>query len=77
MLMKDNDIIWLKFDETHPIYSNCIYVCLCYNVPSGTGRQDLVDTDIFNPLLLHIEQIKANSNDFNYSFLICGDFDAR
>ena len=27
--------------------------------------------------MLHIEQIKANINDFNYSFLICSDFNAR
>ena len=78
MLMKDNDdIIWLKFDETNSIFSNCIYVCLCYNVHSGTSRQGLIDTDIFDRLLVHIEQIKADSYDFNYSFLICGDFNAR
>ena len=76
MSMKDNgDITWLKFDETNSIFSDCIYVCLCYNVSSGTSRQGLFDRLL--SWLLHIEQIKADSNDFNYSFLICGDFNAR
>ena len=80
LLFKDNDdIIWLKFDETNSIFSDRIYVCLCYNVPQGTSRQGLIDTDIFDRLLLHIEQIKSNDidTDIDYKFLICADFNAR
>ena len=33
MLMKDNDdIIWLRFDETKSIVSDCLYVCLWFNM---------------------------------------------
>ena len=78
LLLNDNDdIIWLKFDETNSIFSDCIYVCLCYNVPQGTSRQGLIDVDIFDRLLLHIGQIKSDATDADYKFLVCGDFNAR
>ena len=71
-----DDIIWLKLDNNNSVFSNELYICLCYNVPSGTSRQSMIDSDIFYRLTQHIEEIK-HVNEVESKFIVCGDFNAR
>ena len=49
MLVKtdSDDIIWLKF-ALGVISDKPLYLCLCYVLPSGTSRQPLVETSVFD-----------------------------
>lgn len=74
----DNDyLIWLKLDGKYVDMTEELYICLCYNVPEGSSRQDLIDSvDIFDRIIDQIVQIKTLTNDTS-NVLECGDFDAR
>ena len=49
MLVKtdSDDIIWLKF-APGVISDKPLYLCLCYVLPSGTSRQPIVETSVFD-----------------------------
>ena len=49
MLVKtdSDDIIWLKF-APGVISDKPLYLCLCYVLPSGTSRQPVVKTSVFD-----------------------------
>lgn len=65
-----------KFDKTNSYFNDNLYICLCYNVPQGATRQGFMDNDIFDRIILQIEQIKT-STEGHCSFIICGDLNAR
>lgn len=75
-IKQHDDILWVKFDENNSYFLHTVYLCLCYNVPSGSSRRGMIEDDVFDRLTLHIEQLKSDSDE-QCSFIICGDFNAR
>ena len=71
----DDDIIWLHLSTEYFNIINDYHLCLCYNVPAGSTREVMVDTNIFDRVTLHIVKLKSIS-DGDCKFLICGDFNA-
>ena len=51
-----------------------IFCCLCYAMPVGSSRQDLVTEDIFDRIQTHIVTLK---NEHDVSYVNTGDFNAR
>ena len=49
-----------------------IHVCLCYNVPAGSSREAMVESNIIDRLLNYVAEL----ND-KCSIMICGDLNAR
>ena len=78
MLVKTDcdDIIWLKF-EPGIISDKTLYLCLCYVLPSGTSRQPIVETSVFDRLSDDIALFQSYHNDSECSFIVCGDLNAR
>ena len=70
-----DDIIWLKF-EPGVISDKMLFLCLCYVLPAGTTRQPFVDTSVFDRLCDDIALFQSQHN-FECSFIICGDMNAR
>ena len=53
---------------------NDLFICLCYNLPSDSSRQNLMDEDIFDRICSYVTFLK---NEYgNDSHLICGDMNA-
>ena len=76
VLKQNDDIIWVKFDETNSYFSCNTYLCLCYNIPIGTSRQGMAELDVVDRIMTQMEQFKSSEN-IESSFIICGDFNAR
>ena len=72
----DDDIIWLHLSTEYFYINNDYHLCLCYNVPAGSTREVMVDTNIFDRLTEHIVKLKSISDE-ECKFLVCGDFNAR
>ena len=73
----NDDIIWAKFDNTNSVFISDLDLCLCYNVPSGTSRQGMIDRDIFDILTQHIEEIQRQNDNQSPRFIVCGDLNAQ
>ena len=68
--------IWLKLRHECFDFENDLYLCLCYVVPSNSSRQGVIETNVFDEILLNITHIKhVTENACN--FLITGDFNSR
>ena len=45
LFMQDNDdILWLRLDGGLFNLAHDLFVCMCYNVPEGSSRQNLSDS---------------------------------
>ena len=78
MLVKTDcdDIIWLKFEPV--VFSeNALYLCVCYVLPTGTSREVIVETSVFDRVSNDIAYFHSNNNESDCSFIICGDMNAR
>ena len=78
MLVKTDcdDIIWLKF-EPGVFSENALYLCVCYVLPTGTSREVIVETSVFDRVSNDIAYFQSNNNESDCSFIICGDMNAR
>ena len=72
----NDDILWVKFDKNNSCLLYTVYLCLCYNVPSGSSRRGIIEDEVFDRLTLHIEKLKSDSDD-HCTFTICGYLNAR
>ena len=76
LLTKENDdIIWLRLDDITDA-SCSTFLCLCYNLPTGTSRQALTEDSMFDRIshyMLHLQSL----SDKPCKFIICGDMNAR
>ena len=52
-----------------------VYVCLCYNVPTGSSRQAIIERNMFDLLIDEIIDIRNINDDSN--IFIVGDMNAR
>ena len=53
-----DDKIWLKLSKTFLGFEKDIFCCLCYAIPVGSSRQDLVTEDIliaYKHISLHLK----------------------
>ena len=70
-----DDIIWLRLDDITNLREN-LFLCLCYNLPSGTSRQGLNEESIFDRISSYMVHLQSVS-DKPCRFIICGDMNAR
>lgn len=71
-----DDIMWLSLTKDF-FYVNCdFHLCLCYNVPSGSSREAMVDMNMFDRLTEQVANLKAAVGE-NSNIIICGDLNAR
>ena len=47
----DDSIIWLKLKGTVFGLQNDLFLCLCYNIPSGSSREAFLDDNVFDLIL--------------------------
>ena len=69
-----DDIIWLRLDDIANLREN-LFLCLCYNLPSGTSRLGLNEESIFDRILSYMVHLQSVS-DKPCRFIICGDMNA-
>ena len=71
----DDCIIWLKLKGTVFGLQNDLFLCLCYNIPSGSSREAFVNDSIFDMILDDMFAFEDKYGQCN--FLVTGDFNAR
>ena len=72
---ESDDIIWLRLDDTASLKDD-VFLCLCYNLPSGTSRQTITEDNIFDRISSYMVHLQSLS-DKTCKFIICGDMNAR
>ena len=77
MINKENDdILWLRIEDANIYLDGDLFICLCYNLPSDSSRQSLMDEDIFDRICSYITVLKNECRNDSH-FLICGGMNAR
>ena len=71
----DDCIIWLKLKGTGFGLQNDLFLCLCYNIPSGSSREAFVNDSILDMILDDMFAFEDKYGQCN--FLVTGDFNAR
>ena len=55
MLHKDSDdILWLRIEGANLNLDGDLFICLCYNLPSDSSRQSLIDEDMFDRVCSYV-----------------------
>ena len=76
VLLKENDdVIWIALDDINNS-PDALYLCLCYNLPTGTSRQALIEDNLFDRLSTYMVHLQSLT-DKTCKFIICGDLNAR
>ena len=70
-----DDIIWLRLDDIANLKEN-VFLCLCYNLPTGTSRQGVNEDNMFDRISSYMVHLQSVS-DKPCKFIICGDMNAR
>ena len=68
-------ILLIKLKGLSNDYNDDVYVFLCYNIPTGSSRQVVVEQDIFH--LLTDEIITLENEHASPNIIITGDFNSR
>ena len=71
----DDSIIWLKLKGTVFGLQNDLFLCLCYNISSGSSREAFLDDNIFDLILDDMVFFEDKYGQCN--FFIAGDLNAR
>ena len=71
-----DDIMWLSLTNEHYYVSCDLHLCLCYNVPSGSSWEAMVEENLFDRLTEKIVHLKAVFGE-NCRIIICGDLNAQ
>ena len=53
-----DDAIWIRIEGTKLNLDGDIYICLCYNLPSDSSRQSLVDEELFDRICNYVNSLK-------------------
>ena len=73
---QDDDIMWLTLSSDY-FWVDCNWhICLCYNVPAGSSREAMINSNIFERLMNYVAELKSIYGD-DCSIIICGDLNAR
>ena len=73
---QDDDIIWLTLSPEYFWVDSTLHICLCYNVPAGSSREAMINSNMFDRLLNYVAELKSKYGD-ECSIMICGDLNAR
>ena len=77
MIHKENDdILWLRIESANIYLDGDLFICLCYNLPSDSSRQSLMDENIFDRICSYTTVLKNEYRNDTH-FLICGGMNAR
>ena len=68
--------MWLSLTNEHYYVSCDLHLCLCYNVPSGSSREAMMEEKLFDRLTDRMVHFKAVFGE-NCRIIICGDLNAR
>lgn len=68
-------IIWIKIEAGCLSLENDLFVCLCYNTPANSSRENFNDQSIFDYITNDVTTFKAQHS--NISFLVTGDFNSQ
>ena len=71
----DDSIMWLKLNGAVFGLQNDLFLCLCYNIPSGRSREAFSNDNIFDVILDDMLLFEDKYGQCN--FLVTGDFNAR
>ena len=68
LIHKENDdILWLRIEGSKLNIDNDLFICLCYNLPSDSSRQNLMDEDVFDRLCSYVTFLKNEyGNDSHF-----------
>ena len=55
---ENDDAIWIGIEGTKLILDWDIFICLCYNLPSDSSRQSLVDEELFDRICNYVNSLK-------------------
>jgi len=72
----NDDILWLKVSNELMTNDNDLYICLCYVIPEGSSRSELVQTSVYDRISSHMSQILAETGG-TCSFTVLGDMNSR
>ena len=73
---EDDSIIWFRIKSNRIGCDDDLLLCLCYNIPSGSGREFLVNRNVFDLIADDMYFYQSQYNNA-CTFLIAGDFNAR
>ena len=77
LIHKENDdILWVRIEGSKLNMDDDLFISLCYNLPSDSSRQNLMDEDIFDRICSYVTFLK-NEYGHDSHFLICDDMNAR
>ena len=59
VLLKENDdVISIALDDINNS-PDALYLCLCYNLPTGTSRQALIEDNLFDRLSTYMVHLQS------------------
>lgn len=61
-------ILWLKIDSCLFEFEHDLFLCVCYNIPSGSGREAMVQRNFYDMLSDDVAYF-SNVYDDKYNFL--------
>ena len=70
----EDSIIWLKLKGSYFGLKNDLFLCLCYNIPSGSSREVFSESNVFDLILDDMSLFENKYEQCN--FLITGDLNA-
>lgn len=73
---ENDDILCLRIEGANLNLDADPFVCLCYNLPSESSRQNLNDEDIFYRTCNYVTLVKHELGD-QCHFFICADMNAK
>ena len=68
-------VIWIELDKEFFKLEQTIIIACCYVVPQGSSRNDILDINVFDELVMSIAQYASLYE--HVGFIIMGDFNAR
>ena len=74
-MKESGDIIRIALDDINNS-PDALYLCLCYNLPTGTSRQALIEDNLFDRLSTYMVHLQSLTDKF-CKFIICGDLNAK
>ena len=72
----DDCVIWLKVAGKYFGLNDSLFLCLCYNIPTGSSREVFVQNNIFDIIADDMYYFENKFNN-NCNFIVTGDMNSR
>ena len=73
LIHKENDdILWVRIEGSKLNIDNDLFICLCYNLPSDSSTQNLMDEDVFDRICSYVTFLRneyGNDSHFLYAVI--------